>query len=241
MDAYKEDLAYIHDTGFGDFAKNAAPGLLKTLKESDVKKGTVVDLACGGGLWAARLAEAGYEIVGIDISAAMIQMARQRLPGAKLHVGSYLDFAFPTCDAVTSLGEGFNYLFDESNSLKELSRLFGRIYEALRPGGLLIFDVATPERHRDKQQSHRAGDDWAVMVDYEHDKKHQRLTRRITAFRKVGKFYRRSDEVHIQQLYDPPAISKELRRVGFRVRLLRSYGKEKLPPGITAFLARKAD
>ena len=31
---YRQDLAYIHDVGFGDFAKNAAPGLLVMLRQS---------------------------------------------------------------------------------------------------------------------------------------------------------------------------------------------------------------
>jgi len=49
---YGEDLAYIHDVGFGDFAWRAAPGVLARLQRHGVDHGTVVDLGCGTGIWA---------------------------------------------------------------------------------------------------------------------------------------------------------------------------------------------
>ena len=55
MSGYREDLAYIHDVGFGEFALNAVPGLLTLLKKSGVPNGLVLDLGCGSGLWARDL------------------------------------------------------------------------------------------------------------------------------------------------------------------------------------------
>ncbi len=55
-DAYREDLAYIHDVGFGHLAKNAAQVLLNALRHSDIDKRTVIDLGCGSGLLASELA-----------------------------------------------------------------------------------------------------------------------------------------------------------------------------------------
>jgi hypothetical protein len=65
------------------------------------------------------------------------------------------------------------------------------------------------------------------------------LTRRITTFRKVGEHYRRADEVHRLRLYRATDIAIELRRVGFRVRRTRSYGRYRLPRAHVAFIARK--
>ncbi|MFY9574661.1 MAG: class I SAM-dependent methyltransferase, partial [Blastocatellia bacterium] len=62
--SYKDDLAYIHDTGFGDFARTAAPGLLEILRTNRIVTGLVVDLGCGSGLWAQALSRAGYEVLG---------------------------------------------------------------------------------------------------------------------------------------------------------------------------------
>jgi SAM-dependent methyltransferase len=239
MEAYKDNLAYIHDVGFGDFAKRSAPGLLKILRQAGITSGVVVDLGCGSGLWARELVGAGYEILGVDISPAMIEIARQRVPTGEFQVASLLKAKLPRCDAVTSLGECFNYLFDKNNRLSELRRLFHRVYSALKPGGLLIFDVAEPGRGKGPRQRHREGSDWAVLVDIEEDNRTNRLTRRITSFRRVGDLYTRNEEVHRLQLYKRSDIAQELRNAGFRVRSVRAYGDQPMIEGCVGFVARK--
>src|SRR6266571_1959852 len=226
VEAYNSDLAYIHDVGFGDFAKNSAPGLLQILHNSGLASGLVVDLGCGSGIWASELSRAGYDVLGIDLSTSMIEIARKRAPKAKFRVGSLLKVEVPVCDAVTSLGECLNYLFDEINSIDQLRRLFRRVYSALNPGGLFVFDIAEPGRGKGPRQKHRKGKDWAVLVEVEEDAKTNRLTRRITTFRKRGKSYVRDEEVHVLQLYKRSAIVSELRGAGFRVRSVRAYGEQ---------------
>lgn len=49
-------------------------------------EGIVVDLGCGSGIWTTALADSGYEVVGVDISPAMIEIACQRVPEARFHV-----------------------------------------------------------------------------------------------------------------------------------------------------------
>src|SRR5207245_733144 len=111
-DAYQNDLAYIHDTGFGGFARGSAPGLLNLFRQHGITEGVVVDLGCGSGIWARALADSGYKVVGVDISPAMIELARQRVPETTFHLQSFVEFPMPACQAVTALGEVFNYLFD---------------------------------------------------------------------------------------------------------------------------------
>jgi ribosomal protein L11 methylase PrmA len=55
IQGYKEDLAYIHDVGFGAFSSESAPGLLEILRQKGIEKGLVVDLGCGSGIWAKAL------------------------------------------------------------------------------------------------------------------------------------------------------------------------------------------
>ena len=123
----------------------------------------MVDLGCGSGLWARELVDAGYDVLGIDISACNDRYRAKRVPRVEFQVGSLLKAKLPQCDAVTSLGEGFNYLFDKNNSFSELRRLFFRVYAALKPGGLLIFDIAEPGRGKGPRQKHKEGADWAVL------------------------------------------------------------------------------
>ena len=226
MKSYKSDLAYIHDAGFGDYARNSAPGLLKILDQAGITTGLVIDLGCGSGLWARELVDAGYDVIGIDISPSMIDLARKRVPEGEFQVTSLLKAKLPSCDAVTSLGECLNYLFDKKNSLVQLRRLFRRVYAALKPGGLLIFDNAEPGRGKGPRQKHREGVDWAVMVEVEEDSSTNRLTRQITSFRRVGDLYSRDEEVHRLQLYSRSEIAKELRAAGFRVRTVAAYGDQ---------------
>jgi SAM-dependent methyltransferase len=237
--AYQDDLAYIHDTGFGEFARGSAPGLLKLFRQHSITEGRVVDLGCGSGIWAKELTDSGYEVVGVDISPAMIELARQRVPEAEFHVWSFFQFRLPACRAVTALGEVFNYLFDPNNSLRMLRRVCKGVFDALPPGGLLVFDVAEPGRCKGLTQRFREGEGWACLVEYHHDATKQQLVRRIVSFRKHGEAYRRREETHRQQLYEGTRIARLLRDIGFRVRLVRNYGEYLLPKRVVGVVARK--
>src|SRR5437764_4966322 len=145
-DAYREDLAFIHDAGFGGLARHAAAVLLDGLRRRGAARGRVIDLGCGSGLLAREAAAAGYDVLGIDISAAMVALARERVPGGTFRVGSLLTAELPACVAVAAVGECCNYLFDAGHSTRALGRLFRRVYAALGPGGLLLLDAAGPGR-----------------------------------------------------------------------------------------------
>src|SRR5215471_15196714 len=222
--AYNRDLAFIHDVGFGSFAKRSAPGVLNILRQNGISGGLVIDLGCGSGLWARRLANAGFDVLGIDLSPHMIALARRRVPQGAFRTASFVDVDFPPCAAITALGEPFNYLFDNWNGRASLRRLFRRAHRALRPGGLLIFDVAEPGRAQGSDRRFWKGRDWACLVEYEHDRRRDRLTRRNTTFRKVGRYYRRAEETHVQQLYEGSQLARDLRKIGFGVRAVRGYG-----------------
>lgn len=238
---YRRDLAYIHDVGYSEFARESAPGILENMRQNGVVDGMVVDLGCGSGLWARKLVGTGYRVLGIDISGAMIELARDRAPEAEFRVESLFETDIPPCEAVTAIGEVVNYLFDPGNNRQELVHLFRRVYDALAPGGVFVFDAAEPGQVAPGTvaKSFTEGTDWVVLVEKEEDADQKILTRRISTFRRTGEYYRRSDEVHRQRLYEPSEIAGELRGVGFEVQTSRSYGRYRLPEAHTAFVARK--
>jgi SAM-dependent methyltransferase len=94
MPAYDEDLAWIHDTGYGDYARRCAPAQLKLLEQRGAHR--VVDIGCGSGIWARKLVDAGHEVLGVDLSPAMIELARHRVPEADFRVESWRTFHPPT-------------------------------------------------------------------------------------------------------------------------------------------------
>ncbi|NEO32487.1 MAG: class I SAM-dependent methyltransferase [Symploca sp. SIO3C6] len=238
---YKQDLAYIHDVGFSDYALKSAPGILEILAQNKILQGLVVDLGCGSGLWVQELTKANYRVLGIDISESMIEIARRRVPDAEFLVESLFKAEIPPCNAVTSIGECLNYLFDSDNAQQTLTQLFLRVYNALNHGGVFVFDILEKRKNIQKTttKGFTQGENWVVLFDKEEDQQQGILTRRITTFRKVGEYYRRDDEVHQQRLYKATTLAQELEKVGFQVQIRHSYGQYNLPPAHAAFIARK--
>ena len=239
---YEEDLAYIHDVGYGDYALKSAPGILDILAQNNIREGLVVDLGCGSGISALELSKADYRVLGVDISESLIAIARTRVPDAEFRVESLFKADIPSCDAVISIGECFNYLFDADNNSHILTQLFNRIYNALTPGGVFIFDIAEPGQviPGNKTQGFTEGKDWIVLVEKEENQEQSRLIRRIITLRKVKEYYRRDEEIHHLRLYKAKDVGEQLRQVGFQIQVMRSYGQYELPKVHTAFIARKS-
>ncbi|MEZ5942682.1 MAG: class I SAM-dependent methyltransferase [Planctomycetaceae bacterium] len=240
MNAYQEDLAYIHESGFTRLARGAAQEIKARLPSIGNGRQKIVELGCGGGTLAELLCQDGLDVIGYDLSPDMIELASARVPDGTFHVGSFVDVQFPECNAVVAIGEVFNYLFDERNDATVFESVLERIHDCLRPGGMLLFDVAGPQRAQAlSSQSFVHGDDWTVLVTTA--RADNVLTREITSFRNVDELYRRADEVHRLQLLDPDITSNLLKKSGFEVEQLSAYGAQRCPVGLYVFAATKPD
>lgn len=236
--AYRDDLARIHDAGFGHFARSAARVLIDEL--SDAQR-LVVDLGCGSGILAEALGAAGHRVLGFDLSESMLKLARRRAATAEFRRESFVRARLPRCDAVCAIGEVFCYLFDSRNRAQRLPVVLKRIYRALLPGGILLFDIAQPGRGGPVAARRRffEGDGWTCLVEIDEDRHQSLLTRRIVTFRQTGEMFRRDEETHRLRLYDASAIRQQLREAGFQARALSGYADFHFPKGLTGFLARK--
>jgi SAM-dependent methyltransferase len=224
MPGYGEDLAAIHAAGFTDLARAAARELIARLDTSDAPA-RVIDLGCGDGTSARLLTDAGHEVLGIDSSPALIALARRTAPAAAFRVGSFVDVELPPGrDAVLAAGEVLGYALDERNDAARLDALLARIAAALRPGGLLLFDLAGPGRvPPGGGRTWTAGDGWAVLA--ESRPRPGALERRIVTFRAGGDGRcRRSEERHRLVLHRPEDVLARLAGAGLRARILeRGY------------------
>lgn len=239
-DAYRDDLAYIHHAGFGNFARAAAPLLVEMLRRSAISDGLVIDLGCGSGILSEAMSQAGYDVLGVDISPAMVAIAHTRVPNGEFRVESLLTAKLPQSVAIAAVGECINYLFDGGNSGSSPARLFRRVHESLLPGGVFLLDFAEPGRvPGGTARSYFEGDDWAVLVTNREDRQRRRLTRHITSFRRIGDLYRRDHEVHHQRLFERAELVAQLRGLGFRLRILRGYGTLRFGKGHVGVSARK--
>lgn len=237
---YSPDLAYIHHDGFGQLAEQGGVEVLRLVQGHGIRGGTAIDLACGSGIWARQLSDAGFDVHGVDYSSAMVALAQQQAPNASFECASLFDIELPSARLITIMGEGLNYCAAGDPSLDRVEQLFGRIAEALEPGGLFLFDVMVTDAASPLAgTSGRVGEDWAVFSEFKEDVEAQSLERRITVFREVDGAYRRSEEVHNVRVFHPLQLSDLLTRCGFRCETARSYGSYALLPRRMAFIASK--
>ena len=223
---YGPEQAAIHHADFGFVAREAAGLLIPLLREAGHATGTVVDLGSGSGIFARIVSEAGYEVLGFDISPAMVELSRREAPGATFVCGSLMDAAIPRAVAVTALGEALNYATDPRAGLAEVELLARRVRDALEPGGVFLFDVSTPGRegpNRSRRQWHDRPN-WTLYMETKESEDGTTLDRFITIFSKTNDLaYHRTDEHHVLRLYDPQAIDELLRRSGFDVEVRDGY------------------
>ena len=99
----------------------------------------VLDVGCGTGVFLEKAAAAGFDVAGLDSSPEMVSVASRRLEPARVRVGRMQDLAEREAyDAVVSLSWSFNYV----SSFGEAREVLARFFEAIRPGGRLILQIA---------------------------------------------------------------------------------------------------
>jgi SAM-dependent methyltransferase len=103
----------------------------------------VLDLGCGPGLYAERLASHAGHVHGIDLSETAIAEARRRCPGDRtsFEVGDYLEDPLPAHDVALLLMYDYGAL-----SRQQRHRLLVRVRAAMAPGGRLVLDVLSDRR-----------------------------------------------------------------------------------------------
>jgi len=232
---YSTDLAFVHDDGFGELAERAALDIVRLLHARGIDGGTIVELGCGSGITAAHLIASGYDVVGFDISPAMIRLARSRAPAARLRVASIDSARIPRCRAAIAVGEVITYL---PGGLPALIRLFRRIRASLPPAGVLIFDFIESAARRTYAPTSRGGAGWAIVSRARYDRARRILTREIVVVRRAKGKVRGSRETHHVRIYGRAEIRSALARAGFTVRMSQSYGRRRLLSGDVVAVAQ---
>jgi len=114
------------------------PACLDLLGE--VNGRTVVDAACGPGLYAEELVARGACVIGMDQSPRMIELCRQRVPAGEFHVHDLadpLDWLPDDSADLVLFALALEYVDDRVSTLRELRRV-------LRPGGALVLSRQHP-------------------------------------------------------------------------------------------------
>lgn len=188
------------------------------LKEYQVMDGLVLDLGCGTGSLTGLMARSGYDMIGIDNSGEMLQIAMNKRNASGLDILYLLQDMrgfelYGTVKAVISICDSMNYIME----YQELVEVFRLVNNYLDPKGVFIFDLNTEYKYRELLADNTFAEDreessfiWNNFYD-EEDKVNEYD---LTLFVKEGEFYRKFEETHYQRAYGLDQIQQAIRDGG---------------------------
>ena len=227
----EECLAY---TGFAEvydkFMDNVPYGewckyLVGLLKEYNCTGGLVAELGCGTGSLTELLAEAGYDMIGIDNSEAMLEIAMEKRAESGRDILYLLqdmrEFElYGTVGAVVSLCDSMNYITE----YEDLVQVFRLVNNYLDPGGVFVFDLNTEYKYRkllgDRTIAENRENESFIWDNY-YDEESRINEYELTIFiREPGcgqeELYRKFEEVHFQRAYSMEEIRAALLEAGLK-------------------------
>ncbi len=192
--------------------------VLDSIEKYNVPGKEILDLGCGTGTITYQLALKGYELTGVDLSADMLAIARQKTEAlpvhyfqqnmAKLELNRAFDLVLILCDAL-------NYL----DSKEKVLKTFNKVYEHLNNNGMLLFDVHSPYKMTHlfgnetfTYQSEDVSYIWECIQD------DLRVQHDLTLFiKREDALHERHYETHIQTTFSIEEYDAMLAKAGFTV------------------------
>lgn len=188
------------------------------LAEQGVEQGLVLDLGCGTGSLTELLAEAGYDMIGVDCSEDMLEMALEKRERSGRDILYLLqdmrEFElYGTVRAVVSICDSMNYLL-EYEDLVQVMKLANNY---LDPGGVFIFDLNTEYKYRELMGDStfaEAREESSFIWENFYDQEERVNEYALTLFIKEGELYRRFEETHYQKCYSLEEIRQAAQEAG---------------------------
>ncbi|MCD8398963.1 MAG: class I SAM-dependent methyltransferase [Lachnospiraceae bacterium] len=211
-----------------------------------VAEGLVLELGCGTGQMTGRLASLGYDMIGVDNSLDMLEIAREKMAERQSGAGRddeepsgsapepdilYLlqdmrEFElYGTVRAVVSICDSMNYITEEA----DLLQVFRLVNNYLDPGGVFIFDLNTLYKYEEILAENVFAENrdegsfiWENWYDSETQINEYDLTLYIRSesngFRDCSEnSYERYEEVHYQKAYAIDRVSEMLKEAGLHL------------------------
>ena len=221
------------------------------LKEHKITEGILLDLGCGTGAMTRRFAKKGFDMIGVDASAEMLDMARDAEPARDTNatensIGDADDNPdkksilylqqdmrsfelYGTVAAVVSVCDSLNYILTE----EDLLQVFRLVNNYLDPGGLFAFDMTTPYQYENvlgENSFCESRDEAAFLWENDYDPESRINEYDLTLFvRDEDERYRRFVETHYQRAWDPEEVIQLLEESG--LEYFGVYGTDEYQPG----------
>lgn len=175
---------------------------------------TVLDLCCGTGTTIRSLQDAGYQVIGVDASRQMLDVARSRVaPGTRLAQLTLPDdelLRLGRVDAVLMCFDGANYLTGPD----DLPTVLRQAASLLEPGGVLVFDLSTRSTFESIAGMGEFGEefeDFAYRWDTTHEPGSAHYVYRVTLLHEG----RSETELHPQRWFSHHEVATALAAAGF--------------------------
>lgn len=185
----------------------------------------LLDLACGTGSLSTEFAALGYDVIGADGSQDMLSVALQKNSGI-LYLCQNMDKLdlYGTVDATVCALDSLNHLRDEA----ALAKTFARVALFTNPGGLFLFDVNTPYKHREVLGNNAFVydcDDVYCVWQNAYTAQHDRVDITLDFFQQTKKNqYVRQREQFSERIFSDELIRRLFVQSGFS--LLHTYGDD---------------
>ena len=188
------------------------------LQQEGVTPRTVADLACGTGSTTRILAQMGYRVTAVDLSEDMLTEAMDKCADlencpAFIHQALQELYLPRGVDLAVCFLDSLDYILDPNDCAEAIRR----IYKALNPGGVFIFDVNTPEKLRamDGQVFLDEDDDVYCVWRGEFDEQRNICSYGMDLFQRQGSVWHRSFEEHREYAYSIEQLTGYLKAAGF--------------------------
>ena len=127
-----------NEFGWNYYPEAFGEQLLKWMEARNIHPRTALDLACGTGVLCEILYGQGIDASGMDFSAGMIDIARQRCGEIHYDVADMITYRpEKQFDLVTCTGDALNHI----PALSDVEAIFRNVYHYLAPGGWFVFDI----------------------------------------------------------------------------------------------------
>jgi SAM-dependent methyltransferase len=213
-----DEIAGIYHALWADWYFPAARPALEKLFFSQVPAGAaVLDVCCGSGHVTKELVKRGYNVTGIDSSAALIAQARLDLPELDLRVQDARAIQLPMrYDAALSTFDSLNHIM----CIDELGRVFEGVHGVLVSGGLFVFDMNVERAYLSDQRrwTVNIADENVGLVRGTYYPAEKKASTEIIWFVKVGEnnLWEQHRSVVEQRCYTRAEVVAALREAGFR-------------------------
>ena len=208
--------------------------LQEILQKEGINDGLVLDLGCGTGSMTEELAGRGYDMIGVDNSEDMLEIAMEKRQESGHDILYLLQDMqgfelYGTVRAVVSVCDSVNYVTEK----EELEQVFRLVNNYLDPGGNFVFDFNTEYIYRevlgDRTIAENREDSSFIWDNYYYEEEHMNEYE-LTLFIQEAdqkELYHKYQETHFQRAYTLEEIRELLEKSGLRfVAAYEDYTKK---------------